>query len=359
MRVLVAWSDDRSRNLGVRALAHGSAALARRAFGDDCEVEFQNFGKGASPVPVGSLRSLAREHLDRHQVRDWLASFDLVVDTRSGDSFADIYGTKRLATMSAFADLARRAKVPVVLGPQTIGPFGSRVGRAIARHSMRTATLTMARDPASAAAAHDLGRDVDVLTTDVVFALPAPARTHTRDVLLNVSGLLWDGSPHVDGPTYRRTVDTLTTRLLAAGRRVTLLAHVLDSPLADNDVPAVQDVARAHPEVDVAIPTDLDDVRSIIASSELVIGSRMHACLNALSIGVPALPLAYSRKFAPLLDSLGWSSTVDLRTSSDPAGEVLAHLDDPELPDRAGTVQQRAAELLRPAEDALRTALRR
>lgn len=358
MRVLVAWSDDRSRNLGVRALAHGSAALVRRAF-DDCEVQFQNFGKGASPVPVGSLRSLAREHLDRHQVRDWLATFDVVVDTRSGDSFADIYGTKRLATMSAFADLARRAGVPVVLGPQTIGPFDSRVGRTIARHSMRTAALTMARDPASAAAAHELGRDVDVLTTDVVFALPAPPRTHTRDVLLNVSGLLWDGSPHVDGPAYRRTIDALTTRLLAAGRHVTLLAHVLDSPLSDNDVPAVHEVALAHPGVDIAIPTDLDDARSIIASAELVIGSRMHACLNALSLGVPALPLAYSRKFAPLLDALGWSDTVDLRTSQDPTGEILERAGDPGLSDEAEKVQLRAAELLGPAEDALRAALLR
>ena len=357
MRVLVAWADDRSRNLGVRALAHGSAALARRAFGE-CDVDFQNFGKGASPVPVGSLRSLVREHVDRHQVRDWLATYDMVIDTRSGDSFADIYGNKRLATMAAFADLARRAKVPVVLGPQTIGPFATRTGRALARHSLRTSAVTMARDPASAAAAHALGRDVDILTTDVVFALPVPELTHTRDVLLNVSGLLWNGSPHVDGPAYQRTIDDLTARLVASGRRVTLLAHVLDSPLADNDVPAVHAVAARHPEVDVVVPADLDEVRTVIASSELVIGSRMHACLNALSVGVPALPLAYSRKFAPLLDALDWGHTVDLRTAQDPTGEVLEHAADPGLSAQAEKVRIRADELLRPAEDALRTALR-
>src|SRR5699024_9500305 len=42
------------------------------------------------------------------------------------------------------------------------------------------------------------------------------------------------------------------------------------------------------------------------------------ACLNALSVGTPAIPLAYSRKFAPLLDSVGWTTGFDLRTD-DPA----------------------------------------
>jgi colanic acid/amylovoran biosynthesis protein len=45
----------------------------------------------------------------------------------------------------------------------------------------------------------------------------------------------------------------------------------------------------------------------------------MHACLNALSVGVPALPWAYSRKFKPLLDGLGWTASLDLRTEQDVA----------------------------------------
>ena len=50
-----------------------------------------------------------------------------------------------------------------------------------------------------------------------------------------------------------------------------------------------------------------------------MIGSRMHACLNALSVGTPAIPLAYSRKFAPLLGDLGWAHVVDLRTQASDA----------------------------------------
>ena len=353
MRVLVAWADDRSPNLGVRALAHGSAALVRQALGD-CEVDFQNFGRGAAPVPLGSLRSLVRENVDRRAVRDWIAGYDLVVDTRSGDSFADIYGTRRLATMTLLAETARRVGVPVVLGPQTIGPFESGRGRALARRSLRTARVVMARDGASADASARLGRPVDLLTTDVVFALPVPQVPTTRDVVLNVSGLLWHDGPHVDSSAYRAAVDEVCRGLLESGRRVTLLAHVLDSPRTDNDVPAVEAVAAAHPDVDVVVPADLDEVRRVVASARLVIGSRMHACLNALSVGVPAVPMAYSRKFAPLLDALGWSRTVDLRSSTTAGEDVLKIAGDPSLADDAADVRHRAQELLAPAADLLR-----
>ena len=56
----------------------------------------------------------------------------------------------------------------------------------------------------------------------------------------------------------------------------------------------------------------------------------MHACLNSLSVGTPAIPLAYSRKFAPLLADSGWTRCVDLRNSADPVGDVLAGTDQDE-----------------------------
>lgn len=353
MRALVLWADDRSPNLGVRALAHGTTALVRRAF-PDAEVDVQNFGRGAAPVPIGGWRPLVREHVTgRHGLKDWLAGYDLVVDTRSGDSFADLYGLPRLVAMTALSDLAVRAKVPVVLGPQTIGPFGTRRGRAVARHVLRRASCVMVRDHQSAAGARALGREPDVATTDVVFALPVPAVPRDRDVLLNVSGLLWHPGPHVDAEHYQRVVDELCASLLAQGRRVTLLAHVLAGKGPDDDEPAVRALAERHPDVDVVVPRDLEHVREVVASAQLVVGSRMHACLNALSVGTPAVPLAYSRKFAPLLADLGWDATVDLRTAADPVADVLRHADAIDATD-AARVRDRAQAALGPAEAALR-----
>lgn len=324
-RVLVLWADDVSPNLGVRALARGTAALVRGVW-PNAEVTYQNYGARIPQLPIGSLRSLVRERVfGRRGMQDWFRTFDLIVDTRSGDSFADLYGLHRLAIMTAVAAYASQAGVPVVLGPQTIGPFASRRGRFLARLSLRSSALVLARDSASLAVASALvDRSIDS-ATDVVFALPVPRVDRTRDVVLNVSGLLWRPNPHVDHVAYRRTVDELHERLVTSGRRVTVLAHVVDSATADSDSKVARDFASAVDASEVVVPRDLDEVRAVVASAELVIGSRMHACLNALSVGTPAIPLAYSDKFTPLLADLGWTHSVDLRTSTDPVGEVLAH----------------------------------
>lgn len=353
MRALVLWADDTSANLGVRALAQGTTALLRRAF-PDVETVTQNYGAATAPVRMGDRKALTVERWTRRGgLGDWLGDFDLAVDSRSGDSFADIYGQARLAAMSAAAAAVRRAGTPYVLGPQTIGPFNTKAGRRVAARDLRRADLVMARDASSAKVAADLGRPVDVLTTDVVFALDVPVRHTTHDILLNVSGLLWHDSPHVDAARYRQLLTDLHDGLVAAGRRVSLLVHVLGNSTTDDDTRAADAFARLR-DVDVVLPASLEDARVAVAGAELVIGSRMHACLNSLSVGTPAIPLAYSRKFEPLLARLGWTTGFDLRESEDPTQAVLAAADDVALAAAASGVRDRAQELLVPAVDALR-----
>jgi polysaccharide pyruvyl transferase WcaK-like protein len=359
MRILVLWANDRSPNLGVRVLGAGTDALVRRVW-PDAEVSFHNYGAKTAPVPIGSLRALAKETVTRRGgLADWFRGFDLVVDTRAGDSFASIYGLERHAAMSASAEYAHRCGVPVVLGPQTIGPFDSRISRAVARRSLRTSALVMARDSASADAAARLGRPVDVLTTDVVFALDVPEATTRRDVILNISGLLWQPNSHVDSTAYRAAVTGLYDALVGQGRTVSLLAHVLESSGADNDLPAVREFAQTLAAgAEILQPSSLTDVRQMLRGANLVIGSRMHACLNALSVGTPAIALAYSRKFAPLLGDLGWQHVVDLRTDPAEADRLALEIASrASLSEETAELGGRAAVLLERATDALRTRL--
>lgn len=318
-RILVLWAEETSPNLGVAVLARGSRDLLRRVH-PDAEFVFANYGARPPQIPWGRPRSLLRERVQhRFGMLEYLRGFDLVWDTRSGDSFADIYGIDRHLTMSLVHEFAAQAGTPVAMAPQTVGPFNTRRGRALGRRTLHRSRYVFARDPESAREAKTQGRPADLVTADLVFAIDQPAPGRPRDVLFNVSGLLWHENPHVDAAAYRRTVRETIARLRADGRAVTLLAHVLDSPNPDNDVPVVRELAAENDgQLEVVVPTGLDDVRSTIAGANVLIGSRMHACLNALSVGVPAVPLAYSRKFAPLLHSVGWEVGFDLR-SDDPS----------------------------------------
>jgi polysaccharide pyruvyl transferase WcaK-like protein len=279
----------------------------------------------------------------------------VIIDTRAGDSFTDIYGYKRFLTMNRFADIARSQHVPVIMAPQTIGPFSSRLGSTLARSALKNASVSIARDSQSSRYASTIGAPVDLLATDVVFALPEPDRIGKQaDVILNISGLLWRAGPHVDWRRYRSTIRSLYDGLVADGRSVVLLPHVLASDSSDNDESAIEEFVASLPHnVEVASPRTLAEARQVMAGANLVIGSRMHACLNAISVGTPAIPMAYSRKFAPLLKDLGWRWTVDLHSSSEPAVEALEFANDPSLLIAVAGVKKRAQALLTGVVDAI------
>lgn len=348
-RVLVLWADDESSNLGVRVLGQGAASLARRAWGQDTVIEFQSFSYGPLETQLSGKVVVKGILTANRDLRKRLGKYDAVIDTGAGDSFTDIYGLKRLAIMFYTRFVAQQSSVPVILAPQTIGPFETVVGRILARRTLRSAHSVMARDSISMEFARALGPEADCLATDVIFALEQPhaPMSASADVVLNVSGLLWSGDAHVSKEKYQTLTRELIEKLLASGRSVTLMAHVLDNPSSDNDVAVITELsAEFAGRVAVFIPKDLDDVRRFISGCNVVIGARMHACLNALSVGKPAIPLAYSRKFAPLLADIGWPHTLDLRNDHGIADKVLNLLEDGQLGADADRVRAKAEERL-------------
>jgi polysaccharide pyruvyl transferase WcaK-like protein len=355
MRVLVIWADPGSTNIGLQALAAGNEALVKRVW-PHARVEFHRALAEGTAMHIAGFRAEVKERLTgRNGLVDWLSQFDLVLDTRSGDSFSDLYGLKRQASMTLLGDAVRRAGVPLVLSPQTIGPFTRAAARTLARTSLRRAQRVMVRDSRSAEVVEALGGIVHAAATDLVFALPVVAAQQRRDVVLNVSGLLWAENPHVSNVAYQATIRAVLAALLGVGRQVTLLAHVLESGFPDSDVEAVLAVGRELGDsVEVVIPEGLAEVRTVVGSAQLTVGSRMHACLNSLSVGTPAVPLAYSRKFEPLLRDIGWAHTVDLRRHPDPAAALLTAIEDADrLRREVDATLQRAHALVDVAERCL------
>lgn len=336
MKVLVLWARMGTTNYGVQALAAGTTELVRAAFPDADIRTHGTGGPGAegNDGPSNLLRptSLMRDLTRRPSAfGEWLRTFDFVMDTRAGDSFADIYGVPQLGRMTIATQIAHQLKVPVVMSPQTVGPFDTARGRMLARRSLKTATVVMTRDSRSEVVARQLGREADLVASDVVFALPVPQHVEkVRDVILNPSGLLWSDNPHVDAARYRDTIVRLVHRLLDEGRQVSLLGHVVhpNAKPGDNDTHALEELRRLMDAgCEILLPGSVWEVRELIASGEVLIGSRMHACLNAISMGVPAIPLAYSDKFSPLLSDLGLSDvTVDARQDRDLVEPVMSRL---------------------------------
>ncbi|MBM7051415.1 polysaccharide pyruvyl transferase family protein [Rothia sp. ZJ1223] len=364
MRVLILWANEKHPNLGVAALGQGLESLAKRTYGEDTDVRFH--GTGAAdlayndgPVNISRVKLLIKETLNpKSEFSQWIKKFDVVIDARGGDSFTDIYGLKRQIKTSAISWVTPLLGIPTVLGPQTIGPFTSLPSKLAGILTLKMARQVYARDSISYSFAQKLFRKDVRQATDVVFALPYEKLPKKYDVLLNVSGLLWDENPHVDHLKYRRMIHETIQGLLDQGRSVTLLPHVLaDKPELrnDNDLYPLAEVRESFPQLEIVVPEDLMDARACIGSANLVIAARMHACLNALSMGTPAIAMAYSRKFAPLLDQIGWKHTVDLREKSSSAQDILSKSQYKNLADEALRVRVQADERIAQVVEGLKS----
>ena len=78
-----------------------------------------------------------------------IAASDAVLDASGGDSFTDLYGPSRFRTITVPKQLALSLGRPLILLPQTYGPFSTTRTRRIARGLVSNATLAYARDPDS------------------------------------------------------------------------------------------------------------------------------------------------------------------------------------------------------------------
>jgi colanic acid/amylovoran biosynthesis protein len=309
---------------------------------------------------------------------------DAVLDISGGDSFADIYGRRRFELVSRPKLLALQLGRPLVLLPQTYGPFQTRRTRQLAAEIVRRASVVWARDPDSferlrwlLGSAFDPERHRSGV--DVAFGLPQCNPTDGLSsrvrswvgsdhlgalVGLNVSGLLANDDASrqhfrlkVD---YRRLVRQLTIRLLTAGAddvRLLLIPHVADSRSEESDVDACRALLDRLPpgcrdRVEV-VDTRLTagQVKGLVSKLDWFCGTRMHSTIAALSSGVPAAAIAYSPKTRGVFETCDQAQAVaDARAlTTDEALEVLwdswVHRSDAER-----TLAKRLPEVLERAE---------
>ena len=115
---------------------------------------------------------------------DLIKRADALLDISGGDSFSDIYGDKRFQATSQPKLLALQVGTPLVLLPQTYGPFDAPRNLETARRIVRQATMSWSRDPRNFDTLKDLlGENFDAKRhgsgVDVAFSLP---RTRPREV---------------------------------------------------------------------------------------------------------------------------------------------------------------------------------
>ncbi len=270
-----------------------------------------------------------------------ISQADIAASLAGGDSFSDIYGLGRFFYISLPQLLVLFLGKKLVLLPQTIGPFKGRMAKGIARFILGRAVIVYSRDYTGLKETKDflkLHRNSEKLKFcyDVGFVLD-PARPYKIDldgfpehktgghsvIGLNVSGLLFMGGYTQDNMfglkiDYREFIYELIDFLIQKKNIIVMLVpHVFGSgEHSESDLIACEKIygtLKKEYRDKIYIARGIynqSQIKYIIGLCDFFIGSRMHACIAALSQGIPAVSIAYSKKFYGVMQSIGVEALV-------------------------------------------------
>jgi polysaccharide pyruvyl transferase WcaK-like protein len=304
------------------------------------------------------IKTIQEKIIDQTPWLKTLQQADLVGDIRGGDSFSDIYGLGRLVIGSIPVLIVFLMKKKLILLPQTYGPYNSKIGQFIAKTIINKALHILSRDKQGIEEIQKLTNKQNskkevIFCPDVAFMLDPilpnsiaikPAIIKDPNVPLigvNINGLMYNGGYTKDNMfglilDYKKfSKEVILNILEKTNAHILFIPHTYH-PMVESDPDACNDVMNSVNKkyIDrihiVEHEYDQSEIKGIIGLCDFFIGSRMHACIAALSQGIPTVGVAYSRKFAGVFDSIGAGDMVaDARklTAEDIINKIMADLE--------------------------------
>ena len=308
-------------------------------------VPFSILAGLAARMGIGiSDRYLPREVTELRRCRMLLDVF--------GISFAD--GRTKFLPFNVLSILpAFLLRVPVVKMSQAMGPFRNPLNRVLARAMLKRCAHVFARGDITASylsslpletGRHSVAGDLAFLFRDAD-SLSRESEAEVA-VLLDRIAQARDGGGLVTGVSpssvvylkaRRRRFDyigllaTIIQRALANGGHVVVLPNATrqgSDSLRNNDLPVIE-LLRSHcaarlPPAEFRrihwFQSDVNTrgIRAIIAGTDILVTSRFHAMIAALSVGTPPLVIGWSHKYDEVLRPFGTATASFDIASLDP-----------------------------------------
>ncbi len=287
-------------------------------------------------VPFNKVRS---KLISRNPCLKRLSDTSVVTSIAGGDSFSDLYGMERFFYVALPQLLAIVMGKRLILLPQTIGPFRGVLAKRIATYILRKAEVIYSRDiqggedcrkllelspgdNGKVRFCYDLGFILDpVRPNTMVFQFDDDGERERLVVGLNISGLLYMGGYSRDNMfglkiDYKEVIRDLIEFLIEQSRAIVILVpHVFGSE-GESDYTVclkMYSVLKERYGKSVLLAGgqyNQSEIKYIIGGCDFFIGSRMHACIAALSQNIPTISIAYSDKFIGVMETIGVAELV-------------------------------------------------
>lgn len=304
---------------------------------------FVFYGLLVKLLPKSRLKEILVSH---NQYFKLLFGTDIVVDITGGDSFSDTYGFPRFFLGFLRKWLVLLFNKDLIMLPQTYGPFRRPLAKVMARYVLRHASAVYSRDRDGLQYVKKLVGNNTMnskvrFAPDVAFVLDSREPEHLiiepsidirpQDSIvvgLNVSGLLFNGGYTRDNmfdlkDDYRELIYAVIETLLEDENIVVLLVPHVFPPSGcevesdpDACLRVYEQLKQKHSGRVFLVKGEYDqgEIKYVIGLCDFFIGSRMHSCIAALSQCIPAVGLAYSKKFNGVFETVrAGQYVIDLR----------------------------------------------
>jgi len=234
-----------------------------------------------------------------------------------GDGFSDIYGD-RLFKQRFYNTLPLwKLNIPLIVLPQTIGPFSSKRYYDFAIRVLRHAKYVFVRDAKFEKELKQLDIKYEQAKDLSAYMKPQPFSIEIKPnaIGINVSGLAYSNrfvGLENQFDAYPELIDALICYFRDKGNDIYLIPHsyCYASPEPNNDDLVACREAYSHlKDKSNVVVVDKDmiapEVKYVISKMKFFIGTRMHANFAAIYTGVPLFGLAYSYKFVGAFNANG------------------------------------------------------
>jgi hypothetical protein len=261
-----------------------------------------------------------------------------------GDGFSDIYGDQLFISRMGQTFLLRKANVPLIMLPMTIGPFQKEYNYQIAKDIMQYATKVYVRDNKFTSELDKIGIKYEQEKDLSAYMLPEKwdIKIEQPAIGINVSGLAYSNAfPNLEGQfdSYPALIDSLISYFREKGYHIYLIPHSYNynNPEENNDDMVACRMAYDRLEdKDHVTFVDADlispRVKYVISQMKFFIGTRMHANFAAIYTNTPVFGLAYSYKFEGAFKANGLNPQKQTyminNLPSDKIGDVIKKIDD-------------------------------
>ena len=261
----------------------------------------------AKPFLLNFLEVISA-HLPGNRLCDVSFVFDI-----SGFAFSDQFGLRPLSNFDYFTERLSEKSIPFALLPQAFGPFEKHGMVRLMKRVVGRAEMVYARDLQSYEyLRRDAGPSENVkLMPDIT--LGVSASTEQLEGAGNYCCIvpncrMLDQGQDAWGDRYEKILLQVAEYIgTVEGKDVLLLVH----DAGGRDMAMARTLQRkSSVPMQICAIGDPQELKSVIAKSDLVVGSRFHALVSALSCGVPAVAFGRSHKYAEVFGEYGQADYV-------------------------------------------------